>query len=193
LATVYGIVKQHEGWIEVTSEVGIGTTFKIYFPAVLDPETTSGEAPTETGLVKGGQETILLVEDETMLRELAREVLQGYKYRVIEAGSGVEALRKWDEHNGQIDLLISDMVMPEGLNGKELAEQLQRRKPTLPVILSSGYSAESLGKELGEGSLAFLPKPFLPQQLAQLVRHCLDQAAEGRVPMASSKRELVAA
>jgi DNA-binding NtrC family response regulator len=85
------------------------------------------------------------------------------------------------------------MVMPEGLNGKELAEQLQRRKPTLPVILSSGYSAESLRKELGEGSLAFLPKPFLPQQLAQLVRQCLDRAHEGRTPPAAAGRDLIAA
>jgi DNA-binding NtrC family response regulator len=87
----------------------------------------------------------------------------------------VDALRKWDEHDGNIDLLISDMVMPEGLNGRELAEQLQKRKPNLRVILSSGYSAESLGKEIGQGSIAFLPKPFLPQELAHLVRQSLDR------------------
>jgi PAS domain S-box-containing protein len=189
LATVYGIVKQHEGWIEVASEVGAGTTFKIYFPAVLQAEAPPVETAGDAVTINGGKETILLVEDESMLRELAREILESYHYRVVEAHSGVDALRKWDEHNGKIDLLLSDMVMPEGLNGKELAEQLQRRKPTLPVILSSGYSAESLGKELGEGSLAFLPKPFLPQQLAQLVRQCLDRAHEGRTP---ANRDLIA-
>jgi len=176
LATVYGIVKQHQGWVEVTSEVGVGTTFKVYFPAVAEPELAAADVPGESGEVKGGHETILLVEDEPMLRELAREILEDYKYKVIEASSGVDALRKWDEHDGNIDLLISDMVMPEGLNGRELAEQLQKRKPNLRVILSSGYSAESLGKEVGQGSIAFLPKPFLPQQLAQLVRQSLDRA-----------------
>jgi PAS domain S-box-containing protein len=182
LATVYGIVKQHRGWAEVASEVGFGTTFKVYFPAVTEVETASAEAPSESGDINGHQETILLVEDEPTLRELGREILLGYNYQVIEACSGVDALRQWDEHDGKIDLLLSDMVMPEGLNGKELAEQLQKRRPSLKVILSSGYSADSLGKEIGEGSIAFLPKPFLPQQLAQIVRQSLDRAPAPSTP-----------
>src|SRR5690349_8515061 len=121
LATVYGIVKQHEGWIEVTSEVGVGTTFKIYFPVVQVCQNAGVDSPIAPEQVRGGRETILIVEDEPVLRELIREVLQQYDYQVIEAGSGVEALRVWDEFDGKVDLLLTDMVMPEGMNGRELA------------------------------------------------------------------------
>ena len=173
LATVYGIVKQHRGWLDVSSEVGVGTTFKTYLPAIEAAEEMILVTPS-TASVEGGNETILLVEDEPVVRELVREILQAYRYRVIEAASGAEALRIWDEHNGQFDLLLTDMVMPEGLNGRELAEQLKRRKPRLKVIFSSGYSAESSGKEFRDGDTSFLPKPYLPQQLTQLVRRRLD-------------------
>ncbi len=179
LATVYGIVKQHRGWLHVSSEVGMGTTFKTYLPAIAAAEEVILATPSTPAPVEGGQETILLVEDEPVVRELVREILQTYQYRVIEAGSGVEALRIWDEHNGQFDLLLTDIVMPEGLNGRELAEQLRRRKPRLKVIFSSGYSAESSGKELRDGDTSFLAKPYRPQELAQLVRRRLDtQPAE---------------
>src|SRR5205807_737076 len=102
LATVYGIVKQHQGWIEVASEVGSGTTFKIYFPGVFKPIESSSELVTVPQVVRGGNETILLVEDEPVLREMVREILGQYEYRVIEASSGVEALRVWDEYDGQV-------------------------------------------------------------------------------------------
>jgi len=183
LATVYGIVKQHRGWLEVSSEVGMGTTFKTYLPAIAAAEEVIPAAPSMPASVEGGKETILLVEDEPVVRELVREILQAHQYRVVEAGSGVEALRIWDEHDGQFDLLLTDIVMPEGLNGRELAEQLKRRKPRLKVIFSSGYSAESSGKELRDGDTAFLAKPYLPQQLAQLVRRRLD--AQPRENMSS--------
>jgi PAS domain S-box-containing protein len=174
LATVYGIVKQHEGWIEVTSEVGVGTTFKIYFPAVLRRPESSTETSPAPEQVRGGRETILIVEDEPVLRELIREVLQQYDYKVIEAGSGVEALRVWDEFDGRVDLLLTDMVMPEGMNGRELAAQLKKRKPALKVIYSSGYSPEATGKDFGQSDTVFLSKPYLPPQLARTVRQCLD-------------------
>ncbi len=177
LATVYGIVEQHRGWIEVSSEVGVGTTFKLYFPAA--PQTADAAAepsPASPESVRGGKETILLVEDEPVLRDLVREVLCQYDYRVIEAGSGVEALKVWDEHDGRVDLLLTDMVMPEGLTGRDLATQLKKRKPSLKVIYTSGYSAEVLGREVGTGDTAFLPKPYVPPQLAQIVRQCLDAA-----------------
>jgi len=179
LATVYGIVKQHQGWVEVTSEVGVGSTFKIYFPAATKP----GEAVTEPGAapesVRGGKETILLVEDEPVLREFVGEVLHQFEYRVVEASSGVEALRVWDEHEGRIDLLLTDMVMPEGMTGHDLAAQLRKRQPGLKVIFTSGYSAETMGKDFSSNDGLFLPKPYLPAQLAQLVRQCLDAAPKG--------------
>jgi len=178
LATVYGIVKQHEGWLEVASEVGVGTTFKIYFPPVAAARDADAEGAVQPQGVRGGKETILLVEDEPVVRELVREILRGYQYHVVEAASGAEALRIWDEHNGQFDLLLTDMVMPEGMTGRDLATQLKKRKPDLKVIYSSGYSSEVVGKDLAEGDTAFLPKPYLPPQLAQMVRKRLD--AKGR-------------
>ena len=102
-----------------------------------------------------------------MLRELVREILGQYQYRVIEAASGVEALKAWDEHDGQIDLLLTDMVMPEGMTGSEVAAQLRKRKPELKVIFTSGYSAEVVGKDFSQSDMAFLAKPYLPPQLAQ--------------------------
>jgi two-component system cell cycle sensor histidine kinase/response regulator CckA len=176
LATVYGIVKQHQGWLEVASEVGSGTMFKVFFPGVAKVEEPSADSTATPAAVRGGSETILLVEDEPVLRELVREILQAYEYHVIEAGSGVEALRVWDEFNGQVDLLLTDMVMPEGMTGGELAAQLRRRKPTLRVIFSSGYSPEALGRDFTHEDTLFLPKPYLPPQLASLVRQSLDTA-----------------
>jgi PAS domain S-box-containing protein len=174
LATVYGIVKQHQGWIEVTSQVGGGTTFKIYFPATARESAATAETSAAPRAVRGGKETILLVEDEPVLRELVREILGQYEYRVIEAASGVEALKAWDEHNGQIDLLLTDMVMPEGMTGSEVAAQLRKRRPELKVIFTSGYSAEVMGQGFSQSDMAFLSKPYLPPQLAQLVRQSLD-------------------
>jgi PAS domain S-box-containing protein len=180
LATVYGIVKQHKGWIEVTSEPGSGTSFKIYFPAVETAAVSGVAASSGPENIKGGKETILLVEDEPVVRELVRDILKAYHYNIVEAGSGIEALRIWDEHDGKIDLLLTDIIMPEGLNGRELAKQLKERKPELKVIFSSGYSAETLGKNFRDDDTAFLPKPYLPSQLAQLVRQRLDAEASER-------------
>jgi CheY-like chemotaxis protein len=174
LATVYGIIKQHQGWVEVTSQVGVGTTFKVFLPISPEAANSNNDTMTATQTIRGGQEKILLVEDEPVVRELAGEVLRGYQYEVVEASCGPEALRIWDEHNGQFDLLLTDLVMPEGITGRELAIQLKSRKPDLRVIYSSGYSSEILGKDFGENETAFLPKPYLPPQLANMVRRRLD-------------------
>jgi two-component system cell cycle sensor histidine kinase/response regulator CckA len=186
LATVYGIVTQHQGWIEVTSEVNVGSTFDIYLPAVAADEQPSHDtAPPFTETVRGGTETVLVVEDEAVLRELVREVLKQHHYRVVEAGTGVEALRLWDEFNGEIDLLLTDMVMPEGMSGIELATQLKRRNPALRVIYTSGYSAEIMGAEFSQPGAFFLPKPYFPLQLAQLVRQALDSPPLHDLPAAA--------
>jgi signal transduction histidine kinase/DNA-binding response OmpR family regulator len=174
LATVYGIVKQHGGWIDVASQVDRGTTFEIYLPVSGKGNENAADNTSAPQAVRGGSETILLVEDEAVLREFVGEVLHQYDYRVVQAGSGVEALRAWDENHGQIDLLLTDMVMPEGMTGHELATQLRRRKPELKLIFTSGYSAEATGIDFDHQNAKFLSKPYLPSQLAEIVRVCLD-------------------
>ena len=124
--------------------------------------------------MKGGNETILLVEDEPVLRELAHVILKDYHYEVLEAGTGVEAIKVWEQHQGKIDLLLTDMVMPDGMTGRELAEELKSRKPELKVVFTSGYSAEIMGSETGLRDAMFLQKPYPPPLLAKTVRECLD-------------------
>ena len=173
LATVYGIVKQHQGWIEVNSQLGAGTTFRVYFPTS-DKTVDAPEKPAREDKVRGGHETILVVEDEPVLRELAGMILTDYEYEVLEAATGHEALQVWEKHKGKIDLLLTDMVMPEGMSGRELAERLRRQKPELKVIYTSGYSADVMGQENGVRDIKFLQKPYPPPELAQAVRDCLD-------------------
>ncbi|MBK7999155.1 MAG: response regulator [Verrucomicrobia bacterium] len=174
LATVYGIVKQHNGWVEVDSELGIGTTFNVFLPATTKSYDTTFERAPQKPSVKGGSETILLVEDEPMLRELAHLILKDYKYNVLEAANGIEALKVWEAHEGKIDLLLTDMVMPEGMTGHELAVELRKRKPELKVIYTSGYSADVMGGDLSLTETRFLQKPYQPPMLAKTVRECLD-------------------
>ena len=174
LATVYGIIRQHKGWVEVQSEVNVGTTFKIFLPAATNKRSANTEFIYRVEDAPGGKETILVVEDEAGLREMVREVLQAYNYGVSVAASGPEALRIWNEANGKFDLLITDMIMPGGMTGRELAEELKKQKSDLKIIYTSGYSPELLGKDLAVDRTMFLPKPYRPPQLALLVRQCLD-------------------
>jgi len=187
LATVYGIVKQHNGWIEVTSKPGAGTTFAIFLPAVgqsaeVRPDTTFLVRET-----KGGSETILLVEDEPDLREMVCEILRGFDYKVIEAMSGVDALNVWDQADGPVDLLLTDMVMPDGMNGRELAALLRKRKPDLKVIYSSGYSAALVTGETEKLDGAFLSKPYRPAELAALIRSTLDASKPVAATVATAR------
>jgi PAS domain S-box-containing protein len=174
LATVYGIVKQSGGHIEVYSELGQGTSFKIYLPRV-DQEAEAITAVTKTPPARGA-ETVLLVEDEDALRELARQVLEGHGYTVLEARSGVAALELAETHAGPIHLLVTDVVMPQ-MPGRELAEQLAVRLPALRVLFMSGYAEQAVLRHgvLGEGT-AFIQKPFGPDSFLTKVREVLDAA-----------------
>jgi len=178
LASVYGTVKQHEGWIEVSSRKGKGTTFKIYFPASSLPALPV-ESPPLACQARGGSETILIVEDEALLRELFCLTLQQLGYRVFAECSGAKALRSWSSRLDQIDLLLTDLVMPDGVSGWKLASTLQTEKPDLKTIYMSGHSAEANGLVAGAAkNIRFLAKPFSVQTLAEAVRACLDEAKQ---------------
>ncbi|MEO6994223.1 MAG: ATP-binding protein, partial [Lacunisphaera sp.] len=174
LATVFGIVQQHNGWIEVKSDLGHGTVFRISLPRLAGVPTPARSAIPATS--KGGQgEVILLVEDEPAIRELGRNALTRQGYRVLLAASGREALVVWAEHKAEISLLLTDMIMPDGMTGSELAQQLIREKPNLSVIYSSGYSKENTGKEYSlRKHDNYLGKPYELEQLYRIVRTTLD-------------------
>ena len=176
LATVFGIIEQHQGWIDVESEPGRGTTFRVYLPRLLKSTDPRLAPVVHEETVRGGTETILVVEDDSALRLVVCNALSRLGYRVIEASSGVRALDVWRRHRDDISVMLTDMVMPDGVNGKELAEIVKRDNPGLKVIYSSGYSADVAGDDfpLIDG-VNFLAKPFAVQRLAQMVRECLDR------------------
>ncbi len=173
LATAYGIIKQHHGWLEAQSHPGQGSTFKIFLPPAGDnagPEPQTAEARPPLGT-----ETVLVVEDEAPVRWVIKDVLGKYGYRILEAGNGVEALALWHQHHGNIALLLTDMIMPVGLTGQELAEKFSAQKPSLKVMFISGYSLHVAGRGYAVmDGLNFLQKPFDGARLAFAVRHCLD-------------------
>jgi PAS domain S-box-containing protein len=174
LASVYGIVGQHQGWITVESTLGEGSTFLVFLP-LAQPETLAVEE-LPLGAVPGGRETLLLVEDEPTVRRPTAAALRRLGHQVLEAATGPEALEVWAKHGRAIALLISDVVMPGGLTGLELATRLRAEQPALRIILASGYS-----QDLAEDGpppvpgLTYLAKPFSPSELARAVRTCLDQ------------------
>jgi signal transduction histidine kinase/ActR/RegA family two-component response regulator len=176
LATVYGIVKQHDGWVEVSSEPGKGTTFDVLFPAIAEPVAHVKAEVRASGPVAGGTETILIVEDEEILREMARDILESCGYKILEASSGKEAFDVWNLHMDEINLLLTDMVMPEGVSGVDLAERLLADRSDLKIIFSSGYTTNEISAELMARSQArFLQKPYSHTDLAKVVRNCLDK------------------
>lgn len=177
LSTVYGIVQQHKGWVEVDTLPGLGSTFRIYLPSHHSPqaEPASGAPPVP---LSRGQETILVVEDEPAVRELTVLTLERLGYNVLEAPNGQEALKVWQTQETPIQLLITDVVMPGGLSGVELAQKLRNAAPELKIILMSGYSDEMIdaGGITPEGML-FVQKPFSPAMLAAKVRSLLEPSA----------------
>ncbi len=175
LATVFGIVQQHQGWINVYSEVNHGTTFRVYLPRLAKNGGKKSSQPALTA-TRGGNETILLAEDDPSLRVSVRKALSQLGYRILEAPTGVKALEVWKENRDEIRLLLTDLVMPDGMSGKDLAQRILKENPKLKVIYMSGYSAEVVGKDfpLKEG-VNFLTKPFEAQKLAQAIRKILDK------------------
>ena len=183
LSTVHGIVQQHEGWIEVSSEVGHGSTFKLFLPvwegetaAPPAEKTGSGSKPSH-----GSGEAVLIVEDEGIVREAARLALERGGYQVFEAGDGPEALTSWERCPARISLLVTDMVMPHGVSGGALARVLQTRDPHLRVLYTSGYSSEVVREDLHlTHGVNFLRKPYDPPTLLKAVRLCLDAGVKAQ-------------
>lgn len=174
LATVFGIIKQHRGFIKAYSEVGRGTVFVILIPNTEAP-LAPREMPAAQAEIPGGTETVLVVEDTPSLRQLMRKLLERAGYRVLTAENGIQALEVWNKAEGKVDLLLTDMVMPEQISGKELAERLTRLKPGLKVIYTSGYNAEFAGRELSlKEGINFLQKPCEPSHLLATIRRVLD-------------------
>lgn len=173
LATVYGIVKQSGGYIWVYSELDRGTVFRIYLPRVKHAQIQ--QSPTEPDRSEqGGTEIILLAEDSEALREIASEYLASLGYTVIEAASGSEALRKSSELAGKIDLLLTDVVMPE-MDGRKLADEIVQKRPGIKVLFSSGYTDDAIVRHgVLEPGVCFIQKPYLPKALARKVREVLD-------------------
>jgi two-component system, cell cycle sensor histidine kinase and response regulator CckA len=173
LATVYGIVIQHNGWIETEGEAGMGTTIRVFLPA--SPQSAIDKSPNKISSVLHGHETILLVEDDPFLKHKIGQGLRSLEYNVIEASNGHQALQKWQEYREQIDMLFSDMVMPGGMTGLELAQHLKNFKSNLKVIITSGYSEETTsdyGKPM-EG-IMFLQKPYTIRIISKAIRDCFD-------------------
>jgi two-component system, cell cycle sensor histidine kinase and response regulator CckA len=174
LSTVYGIVKQSGGSIEVHSEPGLGTTFKIYLPVVEEPSDRP-QAVVHAGGGLHGNETILVVEDDDLLRPLVVDVLKMYGYEALEARNGEEALLVCEGLAGPIHLMLTDVIMP-GMSGRQLAEQVSARHPQMKVLFMSGYTDNAIVHHgiLHEG-IVFIQKPFSPENLAKKVREMLDE------------------
>ena len=175
LAMVFGIVQQHKGWIELESTAGTGTCFRILLPAIAPVAADAASRPAKTVSAGGGSETLLLVEDEPAVREFAVAVLRSHGYRVLQACSGVDALEVWKWHGPRIALLVTDLVLPDGLGGVELAARLRKERPALRVVLTSGYANGASGESFQPPTgMHFIGKPYKPQGLAQAVRDALD-------------------
>jgi CheY-like chemotaxis protein len=173
LSMVYGIVKQHDGYIDISSEPEKGTTFKIYFP--IFPAKAEEEEATDPSIVKTGKETILVAEDDVHVRELVKQLLEIFGYNVIVAKDGQDALDAFMQHRYTIQLLLLDVIMPKK-NGKEVYDEIKKLNPNIKAIFISGYSADIIhNKGIVEEGLDFLSKPILQEILLNKVREVLDR------------------
>jgi len=175
LATVYGIVRQHQGMVNVYSEVGKGTTFSVYIPSVKAPAAlVEMEAAPK---VEGGSETILVAEDDDVLRRLATHILEGAGYTVLQASNGTEAIEQFEKQSEQIDLILLDMIMPK-LSGKAVYDVLHGRYPDLPFLFSSGYTSSSVNYDfVREKRIEMIQKPYTPNALLRKIRSVLFESA----------------
>jgi CheY-like chemotaxis protein len=175
LSTVFGIVKQNEGHITVHSRLGEGTTFRIYLPRTSESETRAPSRDAFPSMTHGA-ETVLVVEDEVAVRDLAVQILKAHGYQVLSADNGPLALTTSEEHDGPIHLLLTDMVMPQ-MSGKELAEQLEAHRPGLKVLYMTGHGeALAATQGLHQEEMVLITKPFTVQTLTGQVRELLDES-----------------
>jgi signal transduction histidine kinase/CheY-like chemotaxis protein/HAMP domain-containing protein len=182
LATVYGILKQHQGWVEVSSELGKGSRFSVFLPAAGEAAKSGEKGTDPTAFIRGGQETILVVEDEPVLRDMAKLILEECGYTLLEAENGKEAMNVWKQRSEEIDLLVTDIVMPEGVSGVELAKSILATHPNLKVLFTSGYTVDEVNTEyLQQTKTHFLQKPYTRTTLARAVRQALDKSHD-RLP-----------
>jgi two-component system, cell cycle sensor histidine kinase and response regulator CckA len=186
LATVHGIVRQHQGWVQVSTQIGTGTTLRVFLPVIPAPRTGIAHPEAEPSL-RGGTEGILLVEDDLAVRLTTHRVLEAFGYHVWEAATGREALGLWSNHAKEIALLLTDMVLPDAINGRELAKQLRAQRSDLKAVFISGYGPEVAftDKDLLQQNQPYvLQKPCSSQVLLHTLRQCLDdkQPAECGLP-----------
>ena len=173
----YGIVKQSGGYVDVQTQAWSGTSFTIYLPCT----EASPSQPAQAGVASAaaGSETVLVVEDEAVVRDLAKRILERLGYQVLVAAGSREGLRIVAEHGGSIDLLVTDVIMPH-MSGIEFARSAHDVRPTLPVLFMSGYTDDELGRgELLDSQVPFLQKPFSPETLGRKVRDTIERARSG--------------
>ena len=175
LSTVYGILQQHQGWIAVDSTLGKGTTFHLYLPALPQSATANVEEGAENPLPRGS-ETVLLAEDDDQIRNLVQAALERQGYKVLTAATGDDALSALQHHDGPVHLLVTDLIMPGSLNGRQLADQARATRPELRTVFISGYPADVVNRHLNlKQDDIFLHKPFAFRTLLEAVRNCLDR------------------
>jgi CheY-like chemotaxis protein len=177
LSTVFGVVQAAGGQVRVTSAPGRGTEFRIYLPPAPGDEASAASPSALAGLPRG-TETVLVVEDEPTVRDLVARVLGRLGYRVVEAARGAEALERCERDPAAVDLVVSDIVMPGGMSGRDLADRLAGLRPPPRVLLISGYESARRGSDATLPSTPLLKKPFSPPELARRVRELLDAPRE---------------
>jgi CheY-like chemotaxis protein len=178
LAVVYGVLQSHHGYVDVESERGRGTIFRLYFPVPRESEHVISVPPKRESIVVGGTETILLVEDEELLIESVCHLLKSKGYKVYTAKDGLEAVKLYEQHKQKIDLVITDMGLP-GITGKDVFKKLREMNPGVKVVLASGFFEPEIKSELLKAEASgFIQKPYIPDDILRIIREMLDTKSE---------------